>query len=225
MTEAETRILIDEQLRKVGWEADTNNLRYSKGTRPVNGRNIAIAEWKADSDVGDNGFIDYALFIGTKFVGLIEAKASYKNVSSVIDYQCKDYAQNICAEDEKYLIGTWDKFQVPYIFATNGRGYTAQLETMSGIWFQDLRKTDNAPKALRGWISPNGILELLENNVPAGNEKLKKMPFDLLCDSNGMNLCDYQLKAVQLRTVNHRYIRCRGLHHRSKSLSGIENIH
>ena len=79
MTEAETRILIDEQLRKVGWEADTNNLRYSKGTRPVNGRNIAIAEWKADSDVGDNGFIDYALFIGTKFVGLIEAKASYKN--------------------------------------------------------------------------------------------------------------------------------------------------
>lgn len=197
MTEAETRILIDEQLRKVGWEADTNNLRYSKGTRPVNGRNIAIAEWKADSDIGDNGFIDYALFIGTKFVGLIEAKASYKNVSSVIDYQCKDYAQNICAEDEKYLIGTWDKFQVPYIFATNGRGYTAQLETMSGIWFQDLRKTDNAPKALRGWISPNGILELLEKNIPAGDENLQKMSFDLLCDKDGLNLRYYQLKAVQ----------------------------
>ena len=27
-----------------------------------------------------------------------------------------------------------------------------KLETMSGIWFQDLRKADNAPKALRGWI-------------------------------------------------------------------------
>ena len=163
MTEAETRILIDEQLRKVGWEADTNNLRYSKGTRPINGRNIvAIDEWKTNSEVGDGGFVDYALFIGTKLVGLIEAKASYKNVSSVIDYQCKNYARNICTEDEKYLIGTWDKFQVPFIFATNGRGYTAQLETMSGIWFQDLRKTDNAPKALHGWISPNGILELWE---------------------------------------------------------------
>ena len=34
-SEAETRYLIDEQLRKVGWEADTENLRYSKGTRPV----------------------------------------------------------------------------------------------------------------------------------------------------------------------------------------------
>lgn len=118
MNETEIRALIDEQLRKVGWEADTNNLRYSKGTRPLNGRNLTIAEWKTDSEVGDNGFIDYALFIGTKFVDLIEAKASYKNVSSVIDYQCKDYAQNICAEDEKYLISTWDKFQVPYIFAT-----------------------------------------------------------------------------------------------------------
>ena len=34
MTEAETRKIIDEQLCKVGWEADTDNLRYSKGTRP-----------------------------------------------------------------------------------------------------------------------------------------------------------------------------------------------
>jgi len=32
-SEAETRYLIDEQLRKVGWEADTEKLRYSKGTQ------------------------------------------------------------------------------------------------------------------------------------------------------------------------------------------------
>ena len=31
LSEAETRYLIDEQLRKCGWEADTNNIRYSKG--------------------------------------------------------------------------------------------------------------------------------------------------------------------------------------------------
>ena len=197
MNESETRTLIDKQLRKVGWEADTNNLRYSKGTRPVNGRNLAIAEWKTDSDIGDSGFVDYALFIGTKLVGLIEAKASYKNISSVIDYQCKDYAKNICEADEKYLIGTWGKFRVPFIFATNGRGYLAQLETMSGIWFQDLRREDNAPKALSGWISPNGILELLEKNISAGDENLQKMSFDLLCDKDGLKLRDYQLKAVQ----------------------------
>ena len=37
-SEAETRYIIDEQLRQVGWEADTENLRYSKGTRPIKGQ-------------------------------------------------------------------------------------------------------------------------------------------------------------------------------------------
>ena len=63
-SEAETRYLIDEQLRKVGWEADTNALRYSKGTRPKKGHNMAIAEWPTDSTVGNNGRCDYMLFIG-----------------------------------------------------------------------------------------------------------------------------------------------------------------
>ena len=66
LSEAETRYLIDEQLRKFGWEADTNNLRYSKGTRPQKGRNLAIAEWPTDSTVGKNGYADYALFVGLK---------------------------------------------------------------------------------------------------------------------------------------------------------------
>ena len=66
MTEIETRTMIDEQLRKVGWEADTNNLRYSKGTRPVNGRNIAIAEWKTDSDVGATAALLITLFLSAQ---------------------------------------------------------------------------------------------------------------------------------------------------------------
>ncbi len=36
-SEAETRYMIDEQLRKVGWEADSENLCYSKGVRPQKG--------------------------------------------------------------------------------------------------------------------------------------------------------------------------------------------
>src|SRR5690606_16036701 len=38
LSEEQTRYIIDEQLRKVGWEADTVHLRYSKGTRPQKGR-------------------------------------------------------------------------------------------------------------------------------------------------------------------------------------------
>nr|WP_237088850.1 hypothetical protein [Paenibacillus larvae] len=28
-----------------GWEADSKKLRFSKGTRPEKGKNLAIAEW------------------------------------------------------------------------------------------------------------------------------------------------------------------------------------
>lgn len=51
-------MLIDKQLREVGWEADTDNLRQSKGVKPEKGRNIAIAEWQTNSSVGKNGHVD-----------------------------------------------------------------------------------------------------------------------------------------------------------------------
>ena len=196
-SEAETRYMIDEQLRKVGWEADTENLRYSKGTRPAKGRCIAIAEWPTDSTVGNKGYADYALFVDLRMVATIEAKAIHKDIPSVIDYQCKDYSRNIRSEDEPYQIGTWGSYKVPFTFATNGRSYLEQYDTKSGVWFLDLRLSYNAPKALHGWISPTGIMELLEKDIAAGNQGLIDMPYDLLCDKDGLNLREYQLKAIR----------------------------
>ncbi len=195
-SEAETRYLIDEQLRKVGWEADTKQLRYGKGTRPQKGRNIAIAEWPVDFSSGSRGYADYALFIDRQMVAVIEAKAVHKDIPSVIDYQCKDYSKNIRIVGEADQIGMWGNYKVPFTFATNGRPYFEQYDTKSGVWFLDLRKPDYAPKALKGWISPIGILELLEKNIAACNQKLKDIPYDLLCDKNGLNLREYQIKAV-----------------------------
>lgn len=196
-SEAETRYLIDEQLRKVGWEADTESLRYSKGTRPAKGRCIAIAEWPTDSEAGNKGFADYALFIDLQMVGIIEAKAVHKDIPSVIDYQGKDYPRNIRSRDAKYMIGTWGEYKVPFTFATNGRPYLEQLQTKSGIWFLDLRKPFHAPKALHGWMSPTGIQELLEKDIQAGNQNLKSLSYDLLRDKDGLNLREYQLKAIK----------------------------
>lgn len=196
-SEAETRYMIDEQLRQVGWEADTENLRYSNGIRPAKGRNIAIAEWPTDSTVGNKGYADYALFVGLQMVGIIEAKAEHKDIPSVIDYQGKDYPRNIRAEDAKYQIGTWGEYKVPFTFATNGRPYLEQYKTKSGIWCLDLRLPSNAPKALHGWISPTGIMELLEKDIPSGNAALQNLSYDLLRDKDGLNLRDYQIKAIE----------------------------
>ena len=196
-TEAETRYIIDQQLRQVGWEADTENLRFSNGTRPTKGRNLAIAEWPTDSTVGNHGRADYALFIGLQFVGIIEAKAEHKDIPSVIDYQGKDYPRNIRVDDAQYQVGSWGSYKVPFTFATNGRPYLEQYRTKSGIWFLDLRKPSNVPKALRGWMSPENLLDLLGKDIDAGNRALEQMPFDLLRDKDGLNLRDYQLRAIQ----------------------------
>jgi len=164
-------------------EAETENIRYSKGIRPTRGRKLAIAEYPTNSTVGNRGYADYALFIGEKLVGIIEAKAIHKDIPSVIDYQGKDYPRCIREEDEKYVIGKWGDFRVPFTFATNGRPYLEQYKTKSGIWFLDLRKLDNSPMALHGWMSPDGMEELLAADVDSKNKELKEMPYDLLTDT------------------------------------------
>lgn len=197
LSEAETRYLIDEQLRKYGWEADTNNVRYSKGIRPQKGKNLAIAEWPTDSKVSKNGYADYALFVGLQLVGIVEAKKANTDIPSVIDYQCKDYAQLIKFEHNEYVIKQWGSYKVPFVFATNGRKYLKQIETKSGIWFLDLRNSTNAPKALQGWISPQGIMEQLEKDISSANATLQNTPFDLLRDPDGLNLREYQIRAIE----------------------------
>lgn len=197
LSEAETRYLIDEQFRKFGWEADTNNLRYSRGTRPQKGRNLAIAEWPTDSTVGKNGYADYALFVGLKLVGIVEAKKAAIDIPSVIDHQCKEYAKGIKAEHKDYVIGQWGAYKVPFVFATNGRKYLKQIETKSGIWCLDLRSGANAPKALQGWVSPQGLMEQLEKDIAAANAALQNTPFDLLRDPDGLNLRKYQISAIE----------------------------
>lgn len=60
LDEKQTRLLlIDVQLREAGWEADTENLNYQKGTYPEKGRNLAIAEYPCGKDRAD-----YVLFCG-----------------------------------------------------------------------------------------------------------------------------------------------------------------
>lgn len=44
LDEADTRKLIDQQLRQAGWEADSQSIKYNKGTRPTKGKNLAIAD-------------------------------------------------------------------------------------------------------------------------------------------------------------------------------------
>jgi len=189
--EASTRALIDEQLRASGWEVDTTALRYGNGTRPAKGRMMAIAEWPTSS-----GPADYALFIGTRCVGVIEAKRRNKNVSSHID-QAERYARTFRFEGGAESIGgPWlnagTVLHVPFVFSTNGRPYLKQLETQSGIWFRDTRNADNHRRSLVGWPTPDGLKGMLEIDAAAADADLKSRPIDF-----AFPLRPYQKRAIE----------------------------
>jgi len=190
--EASTRALIDMQLRARGWEADTSSLRYATGVRPAKGRNLAIAEWPTKS-----GPADYALFVGTRCIGVVEAKRRNKNVSSHID-QAQRYARTFRFEGGAEAIGdSWPdagdkRFFVPFVFSANGRPYLKQLETESGIWFRDARRPSNHRRALMDWPTPEGLKGMLEIDVDSATADLKARSFDF-----GFPLRPYQRLGIE----------------------------
>lgn len=189
--EAATRTLIDTHLRARGWEADTPTLRYSAGVRPAKGRNMAIAEWPTKS-----GPADYALFVGTRCIAVVEAKRQNKNVSAFID-QAQRYARGFqFAGGAEVIGGPWvetheHSFLVPFVFSANGRPYLKQVETQSGIWFRDARKPVNLRRALVDWPTPDGLLGMLEIDEEVARADLKTRPIEF-----AFPLRPYQKRAI-----------------------------
>ena len=186
LDEADTRAIIDEQLRQAGWDADTVALTFAKGVRPQKGKNVAISEWPTSS-----GPADYVLFAGLVPVAVVEAKRKRKDVAGAIE-QSKRYSRDyVIHGDEKLAGGPWGKYKVPFLFATNGRPFLRQIKTKSGIWFLDARQSTNHPRALEGWYTPDGLLDLLAQDIAAADGSLKDQSTDYL------PLRDYQHAAVK----------------------------
>ena len=186
LSEAETRKLVDAQLRAAGWTVDSAALRYSTGARPQKGKNLAIAEWPTK-----RGPADYLLFCGLVAVGVVEAKKKNKNVAASIE-QSKRYSRGFELHgDAQAAGGPWGDYKVPFLFATNGRPFLRQLIEQSGIWFLDGRRPTNHARALEGWHRPEELLSMLEQDQAKAAEELRREPPDYL------PLREYQLEAVQ----------------------------
>ena len=180
LDEAATRLLIDAQLRQAGWEADSQQLRYSQGARPEKHRNRAIAEWPTRS-----GPADYMLFVGLTPLAAVEAKRAHKDVAGVLPQ-----AGRYCRDAE--LSETAGASPVPFAFASNGRPFLQQLRTASGIWFRDLRRPTNLPVPLEGWYSPEGLQQLARQDIDDAEAKLRREAI-----SFGFPLRPYQRRAIE----------------------------
>lgn len=197
LSEAQTRELIDEQLRRAGWDADTQVIRYSKGSRPEKNTYKAIAEWPTDSSLGNGGYADYALFIGEMLVGIVEAKKIDTDVFGALNVQAKDYAKNIKVQDQKYVLKKFQEYYVPFVYATNGRPYLEQYKEKSGIWGLDTREPFNVPTAVAAWPRPEEMILDLQKNVVEANKKLIATGYEDLENPNGLSLHYYQIEAIK----------------------------
>lgn len=187
LDEAETRKLIDEQLRQAGWIADSTLIRYSEGARPQKGKNLAIAEWPTVS-----GPADYALFAGLMPLGTVEAKRENRDVSGSLQ-QSKRYNRDCLLPEEcEPPGGPWGAYRLPFAFSANGRPYLRQLATRSGIWFCDLRRPDNLGRALDGWYTPEGLMALLKRDDARAHADLQAQSF-----LYGFSIYPFQVAAIQ----------------------------
>jgi len=186
MSEAETRLLIDAQLRERGWVVDSENLKYATGARPEKGQAKAIAEWPTKT-----GPADYVLFNGLTPIAVVESKKSAKNVYSAID-QAKRYATGLTVNDGIEISTTWGKYKVPAVFATNGRPYLKQLKHDSGIWFLDVRDECNQREVLKGWYTPRELETYLNRNIQVANNKLDDLSFKF-----DFSLWPHQIDAIK----------------------------
>jgi type I restriction enzyme, R subunit len=189
LSEAQTRQLIDAQLRAAGWEADTVKLDHRRGTRPARGRNMAIAEWPTSS-----GPADYVLFVSLRPVAVVEAKRKNKDVMGSLE-QAKRYSRGFNPSSVPgldYPEGPWGEYRVPFLYATNGRPYLRQLKAQSGTWFRDARRGSNVSAPLAGWHSPQGLSDMLLQDRDAAEARLKAEPLDY-----DLGLRPYQMDAIR----------------------------
>ncbi|WP_434747130.1 type I restriction-modification system endonuclease [Pantoea sp. Lu_F5_004] len=223
LSEEESRFLIDAQLRKAGWQADSKALRFSEGARPEPGVNKAIAEWPTGKDeTGKQGFADYVLFVGLKPIAVVEAKRKNIDVPAKLNesYRYSKYFDNaflrdtlleeFAADDVHEAVPLYEiswqdtsgeqRFKIPFCYSTNGREYRAAMKTKSGIWYRDVRHTTNMSKALPEWHRPEELSDMLGSDAHIQNQWFADNP-----GMSELGLRYYQedaVRAVETAIVN-----------------------
>ena len=138
---------IDARLTKLGW----NIVPFSDAL------NLAALDKTAVEELPTaNGPADYALFVGGKLLGIIEAKKVTVNPQNVLE-QAKRYAAGVFA-----AVGEWDGLRVPFLYASNG--------TLN--WHLDTRPAKRVSRPISDFHTPEALAARFNDNPQPANEWL-----------------------------------------------------
>jgi type I restriction enzyme R subunit len=145
--------LIDAALRAAGWRI----------TPFVAGRSLdawnacAVEEYQTA-----NGPADYALIVGGRILGVVEAKKLSVGPQNVL-VQAGRYAKGVVQDGLSF-----GAYGVPFLYGTNG----------PVIWFHDARHDLNVSRELAEFHTPEALVELLGRDLDASLARLSALPND-----------------------------------------------
>lgn len=120
---------IDPRLRRAGWDI----VPFKPDTPTASYTRHAVVEYPTD-----NGPADYALFVNSVLLGIVEGKKVALGTQSVL-IQAERYSRG--ATGSPLIFG---EFHVPFLYATNGEV----------IHFRDIRHEFNLSRTVAGFNTP-----------------------------------------------------------------------
>ncbi len=153
--------LIDKRLRGAGWRITP----FDPTKTPESWDRCAVEEYQTG-----NGPADYALILGDRVVGVVEAKKLTLG------------PQNVLVQAERYAGGLvqdgfgWGSFGVPFLYSTNGEV----------IWYEDVRDERYRSRQLAGFHTPDALAEFLGRDALGACARALAMP------QSNLRLRDYQ---------------------------------
>ncbi|MGQ0645894.1 MAG: DEAD/DEAH box helicase family protein, partial [Elusimicrobiota bacterium] len=160
---------IDAKLRSTtpSWKI----VKFQEGMNLATLSNHAVEEYPTD-----NGPADYALFVGGKLLGILEAKKVGVSPQNVLE-QAKRYAAGI-----KDGLGSWGGLKVPFLYASNGEI----------IWHLDVRPEKRISRRISQFHTPTALESFFAADIGHAREWLKSTPIGKI-----ERLYDFQRNAIR----------------------------
>lgn len=166
---------IDPMLAAAGW----NVVSYDKTKARNNYNNCAVREYPTDY-----GPADYALCVGGKILGIVEAKKAESGIQSVLT-QAERYSRGIPENPFNF-----NGYRVPFLYSTNGKQ----------IQYHDVRYPLSRSRQISGFHTPEALVEKLNSDFKDRNTKFFDIPDNKrmryyqceACDAIGHAIVDHK---------------------------------
>src|SRR5438876_11605859 len=145
--------IVDGRLKEAGWKI----VRFNEAKALAAYERCSIEECPTE-----NGPADYALCVGGKILGVVEAKKLILGPMNVL-MQAERYSRGLLA-----LPFDFRGFHVPFLYSTNGEV----------IWHHDVRHEFNRSRQITGFHTPDALIEFLGRDLDVALAKLAILPND-----------------------------------------------